>query len=132
MEKLQELNSYVQIDVHSGEITNEFLSTYSAVVMTESNQELNTRINEFCRSQPKPIIFLACESYGPAGFAFADFGPKFNVLDKDGEECKSFVISSISNENPALVTVHEEKRHSYEDGDHVTFREVEGMTEING
>jgi len=54
------------------------------------------------------------------------------VLDKDGEECKSFVISSIDQSNPGLVTVHEEKRHSYEDGDHVTFREVEGMTELNG
>jgi len=27
--------------------------------------------------------------------------------------------------------VHEDKRHSFQDGDYVKFREVEGMTEIN-
>jgi ubiquitin-activating enzyme E1 len=28
--------------------------------------------------------------------------------------------------------VHEDKRHSYQDGDYVKFVEVEGMTELNG
>jgi len=27
--------------------------------------------------------------------------------------------------------VHEDKRHSFQDGDHVKFTEVEGMTELN-
>ena len=30
------------------------------------------------------------------------------------------------------VTTHEEKRHGFVDGDHVKFKEVEGMTEVNG
>lgn len=30
------------------------------------------------------------------------------------------------------VTVHEDKRHIYQDGDYVKLVEVEGMTEING
>jgi ubiquitin-activating enzyme E1 len=38
---------------------------------------------------------------------------------------------NISNEENAIVTVHEDKRHSYQEGDHVKFVEVEGMTEIN-
>ena len=29
------------------------------------------------------------------------------------------------------IFVHEDKRHSYQEGDHVVLREVEGMTEIN-
>ena len=41
------------------------------------------------------------------------------------------MVSSITQENPAIVTVDAEKRHSYEDGDFVVFREVEGMKEIN-
>lgn len=28
--------------------------------------------------------------------------------------------------------MHEDKRHIYEDGDCVTFREIEGMDELNG
>ncbi len=37
----------------------------------------------------------------------------------------------ISNEEEAIVTVHEDKLHSYQAGDFVKFKEVEGMTEIN-
>ena len=29
------------------------------------------------------------------------------------------------------VTVHEDKRHSYQEGDYVVFHEVEGMEQIN-
>jgi len=36
-----------------------------------------------------------------------------------------------SKENKTVVTVHEDKRHIYQEGDHVVFKEVEGMTEIN-
>ena len=31
-----------------------------------------------------------------------------------------------------MVCLHEEKKHGLNDGDTVTFREVKGMTEING
>lgn len=31
-----------------------------------------------------------------------------------------------------VVTCLDEARHGYEDGDHVTFTEVQGMTELNG
>lgn len=29
------------------------------------------------------------------------------------------------------ICVHEDKRHTYQEGDHVVLREIEGMTEIN-
>ncbi len=44
---------------------------------------------------------------------------------------KSFIIANISQGNPGVVQVHDEKRHTYEDGDYVVFREVQGMSEIN-
>ena len=31
-----------------------------------------------------------------------------------------------------MVTCIDETRHGYEDGDYVTFSEVQGMTELNG
>jgi ubiquitin-activating enzyme E1 len=34
-------------------------------------------------------------------------------------------------DNPAVVTVHDESRHGLEDGDQVIFDEVAGMTELN-
>ena len=99
--------------------------------MTESTMEENIRVNEMCRQASPATGFIAAECWGLAGFTFVDFGDQFLVYDKNGEQTKSYVVSSISQDNPAIVNVDAEKRHSYEDGDFVVFREVEGMTEIN-
>lgn len=40
-------------------------------------------------------------------------------------------MAGITNEKEAVVSVHEDKRHSYQNGDYVKFREVQGMTQIN-
>lgn len=68
---------------------------------------------------------------GLAGYAFLDYGDQHLISDADGEPIKSFIVTSITNDEQATVTVHEDKRHSYQEGDHVKFVEVEGMTEIN-
>lgn len=41
-----------------------------------------------------------------------------------------FVIDSQDSEG--VVTCLDEARHGYEDGDFVSFTEVQGMTEVNG
>jgi len=68
---------------------------------------------------------------GAAGYTFLDYGEQHLISDADGEQTKSFIVTSITNEEKATVTVHEDKRHSYQEGDHVKFVEVEGMKEIN-
>ena len=40
-------------------------------------------------------------------------------------------MTHISQDEKGKVTVHEDKRHTFQDGDYVKFIEVEGMTEIN-
>lgn len=35
-------------------------------------------------------------------------------------------------DNPGVVTCLDEARHGFENGDYVTFTEVQGMTELNG
>lgn len=67
---------------------------------------------------------------GLYGFTFVDYGKEHIVFDTNGEGSRSSIIVNISKEG--IVTTHEDKRHGFEDGDTVTFREVEGMTEING
>jgi ubiquitin-activating enzyme E1 len=37
-------------------------------------------------------------------------------------------VASITKCEKGIVTIHDEKRHGFEDDDWVTFREVEGMT----
>ena len=41
-------------------------------------------------------------------------------------------MSNITKDEKPTVTVHEDQRHGFYDGDHVVFSEVEGMTELNG
>lgn len=48
----------------------------------------------------------------------------------NGEEPKTAIIAAISEKGE--VVTHESKRHGFEDGDFVSFNEVEGMEGING
>lgn len=41
------------------------------------------------------------------------------------------MIASITKDKQGVVTCLDETRHGLEDGDYVTFSEVQGMTEIN-
>lgn len=131
-EKLQELNPHVRLSVKEGPIDENFLIQFDVVFFSESDLDSLTRFNNFCRNNgQKRIGFISCESWGAAGYGFIDFGIDFKCFDKDGENTRSFIISNITQGNPGIVTVHEEKRHTYEDGDFVVFKEVEGMAEIN-
>ncbi|XP_065939385.1 ubiquitin-like modifier-activating enzyme 1 [Magallana gigas] len=42
------------------------------------------------------------------------------------------MVASITKDKEGVVTCLDEARYGYEDGDHVTFTEVQGMTELNG
>src|SRR5690606_29338140 len=86
-------------------------------------------INEFTRE--KGIGFILSTTFGPSGFTFLDYGNDFIVTDADGEETKQFIVVNATQTNPLIVTVHEDKRHKFKEGDYVQFREVQGMQEIN-
>ena len=60
-----------------------------------------------------------------------DYGVDFNINDADGEDTKSFIVVNATQTNPCIVTVHEDKRHKFQDGDYVKFNEVEGMSQLN-
>jgi ubiquitin-activating enzyme E1 len=66
-----------------------------------------------------------------AGSVFVDYGDEFSVFDQDGEEPRSAIVAGITQENPGTVHTHQEKRHGFQDGDWVTFRELQGMEELN-
>lgn len=87
------------------------------------------KINEGLRAQGKG--FILSETLGAAGYGFVDFGDNHQVFDIDGEATKQFIVSNVSNDKEAIVTPHEDKRHSYQDGDYVKFVEVQGMEELN-
>ena len=113
------------------EIDRNLIKRYDIVVVTEIFKDINEIIalNELCRELDKGFILSQC--LGVCGYAFVDFGKNFICRDKTGEEHKSFNVVGISNAKEAEVTVHKGKAHSFSDGDHVVFREVKGMEELN-
>lgn len=123
----------MNINVITGEISNELLANYNIVYVTELILPMARihAMNEFCRTRTPVIGFIFSLCMGVYGCTFVDFGPKFIVKDATGENPNSYIVVLISQANPGIVRVHEDKKHSFNDGDYVKFREVEGMTELN-
>lgn len=118
--------------MNNEEINVSFLENFDVVVFTDFYDiETLIKYNEFCRTQKKPIGFIYTGVLGLYGFTFVDFGSNFVCLDATGEDPKTSIISHISNEANGVVTTHEDKRHGFEDGDTVVFKEVKGMEEVN-
>lgn len=128
--QLRELNPYVKVSVVEKLDDADYLN-YHVVCLTENflSQEKNFALNEACRA--KGVGFILAETLGAAGYIFLDYGDNHKITDLDGEPCKQFIVSSITQDEQGLVTVHEDKRHSFQSGDYVKFREVEGMAELN-
>lgn len=125
--RLAELNSYVPVSVASGELNEQMLGKFQVVVMTEGDIETLVKVNEF--THKNGIRFISTDIRGLFGNVFVDFGDDFTVFDPTGEEPQTGIISAI--EPDGTVMTHDEQRHGLEDGDWVTFNEVEGMEALN-
>ncbi|XP_059826118.1 ubiquitin-like modifier-activating enzyme 6 isoform X1 [Hypanus sabinus] len=133
--QLAELNPYVRVD-SSNVLLDEntdlsFLQQYQCVILTETGLSLQKKINYFCRSQQPPIKFISGDVYGVFSRVFCDFGDHFEVSDPSGEEPKEIFIQNITQSNPGIVTCMDNHNHGLETGQFVTFREINGMTELN-
>lgn len=115
---------------HAHYIDNVFMAP-QAVVFTNIDLETAIAFDDYCHSHQPPIAFIKAEVRGLFGNVFCDFGPKFTVVDVDGEEPHTGIIASISNDNPALVSCVDDERLEFQEGDLVVFSEVRGMTELN-
>ncbi|MGH0187867.1 UNVERIFIED_CONTAM: hypothetical protein FKN15_026850 [Acipenser sinensis] len=125
--QLAELNVYVPVTSYTGSLSEDILSAFQVVVLTNASLEEQLRIGSFCHS--RGIKFIVADTRGFQ--LFCDFGDKFQVTDPDGEQPLSAMVVHISKGNPGVVTCSDEERHGLQDGDHVTFSEIHGMTELN-
>ena len=134
--RLAELNPYVSLHTYNeplNETTDlQYMSDFQCIILTEVSLPTQVKINKFCRAQSPQIAFILSDVYGIFSWSFCDFGDEFEVLDSDGEEPKEFFISGITKSDNAVVTTLENRMHGLEDGDSVTFKEVEGMNGVNG
>jgi molybdopterin/thiamine biosynthesis adenylyltransferase len=139
LKKLQELNLYVKIDLNTNKLPNNFeecekffLNKYNCIVLTECDNKTLISIDNYCRN--KNIFLVICDVYGGIGRLINDFGEKFIVNDKDGEEIKEAMLKNIEinkDLNKAKVSVLDGTRHEFVDDDLVEVNDVVGMDGIN-
>lgn len=128
--RLAELNSYVPVNSSTADLDETFLSQFQVVVLSNSSLEEQIRVGEYCHSHN--IKFIVAETHGLFGKIFCDFGTNFVVSDPDGEQPISCILADIEQSVDGVVASVDETKHGLEDGDYVTFSEVQGMTELNG
>jgi molybdopterin/thiamine biosynthesis adenylyltransferase len=132
------LNFYVRciqaaddkIPLKEEELTKWKFEQYDVVIMCETDGETNAAMNEICRKNG--VKFIAADCYGGFCRLFNDFGDKFEVLDKNGEELKECDIISISNEEQGIIKILDNQTHNLEDGDEVLLTGIEGMDLLEG
>lgn len=130
LEQLSELNNYVPVSVEKNPLTENLIKKFRVVVLTESSGEEQASLSAMCRNNG--IYVIIASSVGLFGQIFCDFGPGFEVVDVDGEAPISVMVAGITKDENSVVTCLDENRHGLEDGSHVTFSEIQGMTELNG
>jgi len=92
---LRELNPYVPVKDHKGELNEQFISSFNVVVFCDHNIAALCDLNETCRKHN--VKFIAVESRGLTGAMFCDFGNNFEIFDVDGENTVSNIVIDISN-----------------------------------
>lgn len=101
---------------------------YQVVVLTNTPLKDQITIGDYCHQ--KGIYLVVADTFGLFGGVFCDFGKNFTVIDATGENPVNGIVAGIDEEG--LVSALDETRHGLEDGDYVTFSEVEGMEGLNG
>lgn len=129
-QRLSELNNYVPTRHHAGPLTESYLKKFKVVVLTNTTVKEQLRISEITHAND--IALIVADTRGLFSQVFCDFGNSFTVVDTNGEPPISAMVASISRDLEGVVTCLDDTRHGMEDGDYVTFSEVEGMTELNG
>ncbi|KAJ8722337.1 hypothetical protein PYW08_004739 [Mythimna loreyi] len=129
-EQLAELNHYVPTTAYTGPLTEDFLRKFRVVVLTGATWSEQERVAAITHAND--IALVIADTRGLFSRVFCDFGPEFTVVDVTGENPVSAMIADITHEYEAVVTCLDDTRHGLEDGDYVTFSEIQGMSELNG
>lgn len=129
VEKLRELNNYVQVSAYTGNLSPDYINKFSVIVLTQSSHLEQLELSK--HAHENNIAVIIASTAGLFGQIFCDFGDEFTCIDTSGEQPLQVMVAFIANDKEAVVSCLDETRHGFEDGDYVTFSEVQGMTELN-
>lgn len=121
-EQLSELNRYVPTKPYTGDLTEEFLKQFRVVVLTSTSWAEQLRISKI--THKNDIALIIGDTRGLFAQVFCDFGENFTVYDVNGSNPISTMVAGITKDVESIVTCLDETRHGLEDGDYVTFSEV--------
>jgi molybdopterin/thiamine biosynthesis adenylyltransferase len=72
-----------------------FYEQFDVVVFTDCYQvDAMTAINDHCRANNIGFIIGGC--FGLYGYSFTDFGDNYKNFDKDGEQNRQCIVTSIT------------------------------------
>ncbi|KAI9665542.1 MAG: hypothetical protein M1831_001685 [Alyxoria varia] len=129
--RIAELNPYTPVRVHDGDnLTSDLsqLKQYQVVVLTDTTLKDQLTISDYCHEHG--IYIVIADTFGLFGSIFVDLGKNFTIGDPNGENPQSGIVAGVDEEG--LVSTTDETRHGLEDGDFVTFSEIQGMEGLNG
>ncbi|CAF1276826.1 unnamed protein product [Adineta ricciae] len=131
LEKLSELNSYVTVTCSMETIDEAFLAKnkINVLVLTNASLDNQIKVGDYCHQAG--IKFIIANTNGLFGQIFCDFGEEFQVLDTNGENPTTHVVTHITHDEYGVVFLGTDARHGFEEGTYVTFQGVKGMSEIN-
>lgn len=128
--RVAELNAYTPVSIYPSDSLIEDLSQlrqYQVIVLTSTSLDDQMTVSKYCHENG--IFLVISDVFGLFGSIFTDFGKDFVIADSTGENPVSGIIAGIDSEG--LVSALDETRHGLEDGDFVTFTEVQGMEGLN-
>lgn len=128
--RVSELNPYTPVKVHATKNLTDDLSqlkAFQVVVLTDTPLKDQILISDYCHENG--IYVVITDTFGLFGTIFNDFGKNFTCGDPTGEEIHSGIVADIDADG--TVSALDETRHGLEDGDFVTFTEVQGMEGLN-
>lgn len=128
--RVAELNAYTPVSEYPSKSLTEDLSQlrrYQVVVLTGTLLRDQVAISQYCHQNG--IFIVIADIFGLFGSIFTDFGEDFAIADPTGEIPVSGIVAGIDSDG--LVSALDETRHGLEDGDFVTFTEVQGIEALN-
>jgi len=131
IKSLSELNNYVNVTCYTGLVDWAYLqeNRVNVYVLTDAKFQNQIDVGNLCHQHG--IKFINANTKGVFGQIFCDFGRDFEVLDTNGENPLTQVVTEISHDDVGVVFMSTDTRHGFEDGTYVTFHGVKGMEEVN-
>ncbi|CBZ34267.1 ubiquitin-activating enzyme e1, putative [Leishmania donovani] len=122
----KELNRFVEVSSVSGDPLLHIPAVH-VVIYTNAYTSTLAAANKVARANK--VKFISCESRGVCGCIFVDGGESLDIVDTDGEDTVTCVVTAMSSDG--LVTLHEEKNHECEAGSKVYFTGLKELPQAN-